>query len=180
MTFKQFILMLPCTQIVGVYHKILTVYDCITVDYFIAHIVRSRLSLLTWLQYVTLARESDSKDIADGFLFCLWRHSSSSITVKCIFISAFLSRPRRPESRNICFHPRRIPAESHGVPVIPVPFQQSSGLRDGAALVYRPTRLSVSELSNTITPKVLDRVCWNVRRYVATLDRHNLIYCWEW
>ena len=27
----------PCTQIVGMYHKILTVYDCITVDYIIAH-----------------------------------------------------------------------------------------------------------------------------------------------
>ena len=39
----------PCTEIVGIYHKILTVYDCITVDYFIAHskIVRSHLSRLT-------------------------------------------------------------------------------------------------------------------------------------
>jgi len=61
---------------------------------------------------------------ADGFSFWRWRQSSSSIRVKWRFISAFILHPRGSRSRNICFHPRGIPAEWRGRPtaVIPIPF----------------------------------------------------------
>jgi len=46
--------------------------------------------------------------------------ANSSITVKCVFISAFLSHPPPPRMyRNICFDSRQTPAESagHRIPV---------------------------------------------------------------
>ena len=60
--------------------------------------------------------ERDLKDFADGFFFCHWRHGNSSITVKCVFVSAFLLHPRGSPATSVYRESPKTPFPPHGIP----------------------------------------------------------------
>jgi len=75
-------------------------YRCRSTSNEYASLIFSRISKPVY--YFTLSWEWDSEDVADGFCFCHWRHGNISITVKCVFISAFLLHPHGSPVTFVC------------------------------------------------------------------------------